>query len=419
MPCNFNLRRLAAKVKEGIRAAGGTPMEFNTIAVSDGITMGTEGMKASLISREVIADSIELVARGHSFDAMVVLVGCDKTIPGAVMALARLDIPGLVLYGGSIMPGPFEGRDVTILDVFEAVGAHAAGKITDDELRALEDFACPGAGACGGQYTANTMAMAMEFMGMSPLGSASVPAMNRQEGRGRLPVRRAGHGAARARRPPRDIITRESIENAIAAVVRHRAARPTPCCTCWPSPARPASTLDIDDFDRISERTPLLADLKPGGQYVAADLYRAGGIRLVAQRLLEARLLHADCHDGHRPHHRRGGPRRASRRPASEVIRPVTDPIKPTGGLVILKGNLAPEGCVVKVAGLRAHAATAAQRASSTAKRTRWPPCSRRQIRPATSSSSATRGRGVGRACARCSASPAPSSARGWAKPSR
>ena len=348
-PCNFHLRRLAAKVKEGIRAAGGTPMEFNTVSISDGITMGTEGMKASLISREVIADSIELVARGNQFDAVVALSGCDKTIPGTIMALARLDVPGLMLYGGSIAAGRFQGKDVTIQDVFEAVGAHGAGRMTAEDLKALEDVACPGAGACGGQFTANTMATAGEFLGISPMGSASVPAMDPAKDQvameaGRLIMEMVAEG-----RRARDVISRESIENAIASVAATGGS--TNAVLHLLAIANEAGVeLSIDDFDRISAMTPLIADLKPGGRFVAADLYLAGGIQLVAQRLLEAGRLHAEAMTvtgrtiGEEA-------RKARETPGQKVVRPAGDPIKPNGGLVILKGNLAPEGCVVKIAG--------------------------------------------------------------------
>ncbi len=349
MPCNYHLRRLAAKVKEGIRAAGGTPIEFNTVAVSDGIAMGTEGMKASLISREVIADSIELVARGHLLDALVTISGCDKTIPGAVMALARLDIPSLMLYGGSIMPGRFQGHDVTIQDVFEAVGAHAAGKMSAAELQALEGVACPGPGACGGQFTANTMATAFEFLGISPMGSASVPAMDPRKDDTAFEAGRLVMDVLRRDLRPRRIITRGALENAVAAVAATGGS--TNGVLHLLAVAREAGVpLAIDDFDRISSRTPLLADLKPGGRFMATDLYRAGGIALVAKRLLEAGLLQA----GEMTVTGRTIGEEASRAvetPGQVVVRPLSDPIKPTGGLVILKGNLAPEGCVVKVAG--------------------------------------------------------------------
>jgi len=348
-PCNYHLKDLAAAVKAGIREAGGTPLEFNTVSISDGITMGTAGMKASLVSREVIADSIELVARGNLFDGLVVLVGCDKTIPGAVMALARLDIPGTVLYGGSIAPGSWEGRDVTIQDVFEAVGAHAAGRLDNGRLKDLEDHACPGAGACGGQFTANTMAAVCEFLGIAAMGSGSVPAVD--------PVRRdvcARVGrlvmdlVARDLRPSR-ILTRPALENAIAGVMATGGS--TNAVLHLLAIAREAGVpLTIDDFNPINDRIPLIADLKPGGRYVANDLYRAGGIALVARRLLEGGLLHGDALT---VTGRAIGEEAAAavETPGQDVVRPLATPIKPTGGLVILKGNLAPEGCVVKVAG--------------------------------------------------------------------
>ena len=348
-PCNYHLRDLAVQVKAGIRAAGGTPMEFNTVSISDGVTMGSEGMKASLVSREVVADSIELVARGNLFDGLVVLVGCDKTIPGGVMALVRLDVPGLVLYGGSIAPGRWEGRDVTIQDVFEAVGAHAAGALTDARLAALEDAACPGPGACGGQFTANTMSTACELLGVSPMRANGVPAMSEEKAGA---ARRAGAivmDVVRADLRPRRIVTREAMENAIAAVAATGGS--TNAVLHLLAIAREAGVpLEIDDFDRISARTPLLADLKPGGRFVATDLHRAGGIGLVARRLQEAGLLHDDALTV--TGETIGAAARAAAETAGqEVVRPVSDPITPAGGLVILKGNLAPEGCVVKVAG--------------------------------------------------------------------
>lgn len=349
MPCNFHLRRLAEKVKAGIRAAGGTPIEYNTIAVSDGISMGTEGMKASLISREVIADSIELVARGHLFDAVVALSGCDKTIPGTVMALARLNLPSLMLYGGSIMPGRFQGHDVTIQDVFEAVGKHAAGKMTDAELHDLEDHACPGAGACGGQFTANTMAIAFEFLGISPMGCNGVPAMDPRKDEVAFRCGQMVMDLLRSDLRPRRIITRKSLENAIASVATTGGS--TNAVLHLLAVAREADVrLTIDDFDKINRKVPLLADLKPGGRFVAADLYAAGGTTLVAKRLLAAGILHADqpTVTG-----RAIGEEatQAQETAGQQVVRPLSHPIKPTGGLVILKGNLAPEGCVVKVAG--------------------------------------------------------------------
>jgi len=349
MPCNFNNRVLASKVKEGIRAAGGTPMELNTIAISDGITMGTAGMRASLVSRELIADSIELVASAHHFDALVTISGCDKTIPGTVMALARLNIPGLMLYGGSIRPGHWHGEEVTIQQVFEAVGQYAAGKLSEDELHQLEEVASPGAGACGGQFTANTMAMAFEVLGISPAGSAMVPA---EDGRKLEVAKQAGElvmDVLKAGRRPSEIITRPALENAVAAVatsggstngVLHLLAVATEM----------GVPLSIDEFDAISEGTPLLCDLQPGGKYAATHLYEAGGVPLVLKRLSEAGILnreaitvtgrsigeHAD---------------EASETPGQPVVHALSDPIKPTGGFAILRGNVAPDGCVVKLAG--------------------------------------------------------------------
>ncbi|UVT17781.1 MAG: dihydroxy-acid dehydratase [Nitrospira sp.] len=349
MPCNFHLRRLSERVKAGIRAAGGTPIEYNTIAVSDGISMGTEGMKASLISREVIADSIELVARGHLFDAVVALSGCDKTIPGTVMALARLNLPSIMLYGGSIMPGRFQGHDVTIQDVFEAVGKHASGKMSDAELKDLEDHACPGPGACGGQFTANTMAIAFEFLGISPMGRNGVPAMDDRKDDVAFECGKMVMDLIKQDLRPRQIITRKSLENAIAAVATTGGS--TNAVLHLLAIARESGIkLSIDDFDKINRKVPLLADLKPGGRFAAADLYAAGGTILVAKRLLDAGLLHKSQPTvtgrtiGEEASH-------ARETPGQQVLRPLSDPIKPTGGLVILKGNLAPEGCVVKVAG--------------------------------------------------------------------
>ena len=349
MPCNFHLRRLSERVKAGIRAAGGTPIEYNTIAVSDGISMGTEGMKASLISREVIADSIELVARGHLFDGVVALSGCDKTIPGTVMALARLNLPSVMLYGGSIMPGQFQGHDVTIQDVFEAVGKHASGMMTDAELKDLEDHACPGPGACGGQFTANTMAIAFEFLGISPMGRNGVPAMDQRKDDVAFDCGRMVMDLLKRDLRPRQIITRKSLENAIAAVATTGGS--TNAVLHLLAIAREAGiTLSLDDFDKINRKVPLLADLKPGGRFVASDLYAAGGTTLVAKRLLDAGMLHA------------GQPtvtgrtigeeaKDAKETSGQQVLRPLSTPIKKTGGLVILRGNLAPDGCVVKVAG--------------------------------------------------------------------
>src|ERR687898_1594274 len=349
MPCNFHLRGLAERVKDGVRAAGGTPLEFNTIAISDGITMGTEGMKTSLISREVIADSIELTARGYQFDALVLMSGCDKTIPGAVMAMARLDVPAVMLYGGSIMPGRWRGKDVTIQDVFEGVGAHAAGNMSDEDLHELEGCASPGAGACGGQYTANTMACAFEAMGVSPMGSAMVPAMDGSKGEVAEEVGALAMEALEADRRPSQIITPESIRNGIAAACMSGGS--TNVVLHMLAVAREAGVeLDIDDFDRISERTPLLADLKPSGRFVATDLYRAGGVGLLAKRLAEAGGLNGDALTvtGHTVGEEAAEVEEAD---GQEVVRSVDDPLKPTGGLAILRGNLAPDGCVVKLAG--------------------------------------------------------------------
>jgi len=349
MPCNFHLRGLAEKVKEGVREAGGTPMEFNTIAVSDGITMGTEGMRASLVSREVIADSIELVARGYMFDAVVALSGCDKTIPGCVMGLARLDVPSIMLYGGSIAPGTFKGRQVTIQEVFEGVGAYAAGRMSAEELHELEDVASPGAGACGGQYTANTMSTAFEMLGISAMGTSMVPAEDGKKGKASVAVGKLVMDLLERDVRPSAIITRESLENAIACVaatggstngvlhllaVAHEAGVP----------------LTIDDFDEIAARTPLLADLKPGGRFVAPDMFRAGGVAVVANRLKEAGLLNADAPTvtGRTIGEEADAAEEAD---GQEVIRPLTDAIKPNGGFAILRGNLSPDGCVVKLAG--------------------------------------------------------------------
>jgi len=348
-PCNFHLRDLAASVKEGIRAAGGTPMEFNTVSISDGITMGTDGMRASLISREVIADSIELVARGNAFDGVVALCGCDKTIPGTAMALARLNVPGLLLYGGSIAPGRFHDVDVTIQDVFEAVGAHAAGRLSDTDLLTIEDHACPGAGACGGQFTANTMATAIEFLGLAPMGSGGVAATDPAKA---AVARRVGElvmDLVQRDVRPAALLTPQAFENAIAAVVCTGGS--TNAVLHLLALAREVGVpLEIDDFDRISRTVPLLADLKPGGRFVAIDLQNAGGIRLVASRLAEAGLLHAgEATVSGRTIGEEAGD--ASETPGQQVVRPLADPIKPTGGLVILKGNLAPLGCVLKVAG--------------------------------------------------------------------
>jgi dihydroxy-acid dehydratase len=349
MPCNFHLRDLAEAVKEGVREAGGTPMEFNTIAISDGITMGTEGMKTSLVSREVIADSIELTVRGYQFDAVVALSGCDKTIPGSVMALTRLDVPAVMLYGGSIAPGRWRGADVTIQDVFEAIGAHAAGDLSDAELAELEGCASPGAGACGGQFTANTMACAFEAMGISPMGSAMVPAMDGQKrdtarGAGRLVLQALADDLR-----PSKVISRESLENAIACVCASGGS--TNGVLHLLAIAREAGIeLEIDDFEHISRRTPLLADLKPSGRFVATDLYKAGGVGVIVKRLAEAGVLHrgALTVTGRTV----GEEADASEEtPGQVVVRPLSEPLKPEGGFAVLRGNLAPEGCVVKLAG--------------------------------------------------------------------
>jgi dihydroxy-acid dehydratase len=348
-PCNYHLRELAEHVKAGVRAAGGTPLEFNTVSISDGITMGTEGMRTSLVSREVIADSIELVSRGNLFDALIVLVGCDKTIPGGVMSLARLNIPGLILYGGSIAPGRFEGHDVTVQDVYEAIGKHARGGITDAQLKSLESAACPGAGACGGQFTANTMALVCEFLGIAPMGLSSVPATNAAKGN-------SGHRAGelvmdllRRDITPSKIITKSAIENAIAGVAATGGS--TNSVLHLLAIANEAKIpLSIDDFDRISSRVPILADMKPGGRFVATDLYAAGGTALVAKRMLDAKLLQGDSLTvtGRTLGEEAAAAKEA---PNQQVVRTAAAPIKPTGGLVILKGNLAAEGCVIKVAG--------------------------------------------------------------------
>ncbi|MEZ5351978.1 MAG: dihydroxy-acid dehydratase [Bryobacteraceae bacterium] len=350
MPCNYRLRELAELVKEGVRAAGGTPMEFNTVAISDGITMGTEGMKASLISRDLIADSMELVARGHMFDGIIALTACDKTNPGAAMALLRLNVPGLVLYGGSIYPGKFEGRDVTIQDVYEAIGAHSAGRMTDAQLKDIEDHACPGAGACGGQFTANTMATILEMIGLCPMGMAAVP----QPDAKKLDVaREAGRiivEAVRKDLKPRDICTRKAFENAIASVAASGGS--TNAVLHLLAMAHDAGVeLSIDEFNAICERTPLLCDLKPAGRYTAVDVDRAGGITVIAKRLVEGgfidkdqititgRTIGAEAAD-------------AKETPGQDVIRPLSNPIKASGGLVVLKGSLAPEGCVIKTTGI-------------------------------------------------------------------
>lgn len=345
-PCNYHLRTLAEHVKAGIRAAGGTPLEFNTVSISDGITMGAEGMRTSLISREVIADSIELVARGNHLDGLVCLSGCDKTNPGVVMALARLNLPGLVLYGGSIDPGRYDNRDVTIQDVFEAVGAQAAGKITLQQLKDLEDAACPGAGSCGGQFTANTMATVMEFLGISPMGLNSITATDPKKADA---AKRCGElvlDLVKQQRKPRDILTKQALENAIVGVAATGGS--TNAVLHLLAIAHEAEVkLDIDEFHHLSMKTPLLTDMKPGGRFVAADLHRAGGIALVAQRLAEAKLLHTNCLTV--TSRTIGDEAKAAREtPGQEVVASVAKPFKSTGGLAILHGNLASEGCVVK-----------------------------------------------------------------------
>jgi len=349
MPCNYNLHELAKQVKEGIRAAGGTPMEYNTIAISDGVTMGTEGMKTSLISREVIADSIELVARGHMFDGIVALVACDKTIPGAAMALLRLNVPGVVMYGGSILPGKHKGRDISIQDVFEAVGANARGRMSDEDLRDIEDHACPGAGACGGQFTANTMATVMELIGLSPMGTAAVPQVDaRKQDVARL-CGRVIMDAVRKNLRPRDICTRAAFANAIAGVAA--TAGSTNAVLHLLAMAREAEVpLSIDDFEPILARTPVFVDLKPSGRFMAADVDQAGGISVIAQRLVEGKFI-----DGSaltvtgRTFAQEAA--EAKETPGQEVIRPLNRTLKPRGGIAILRGNLAPEGCVIKLSG--------------------------------------------------------------------
>ena len=350
MPCNFKLRDLAEDVARGIREAGGTPMEYNTIAISDGITMGTEGMKASLVSREIIADSIELVARGHMFDGIVALVACDKTIPGAMMALLRLNIPGLILYGGSIMPGHYKGRDLTIQDVYEALGANVAGKMSDEEFLAIENSACPGAGACGGQFTANTMATVLECIGLSPMGTASVPQVDQRKHDVAARCGRIVLDLVKSELRPHDIVTRKAIDNAIASVATTGGS--TNAVLHLLAVAREAGIpLGIDDFQTISERTPLLVDLKPAGRFVAVDVDKAGGIPVIAQRMVQGgyadgsamtvtgRTFAAEA-------------AQAKETAGQEVIRPLSNPIKKSGGLVILRGSLAPEGCVIKVTGI-------------------------------------------------------------------
>jgi dihydroxy-acid dehydratase len=349
MPCNLNQRLLAGHVKQGIRSAGGTPMEFNTISVSDGVTMGTAGMRASLVSREVIADSIELVARGHLLDGLVCLVGCDKTIPAAVMALARLDLPGLILYGGTIAPGRYRDRDVTLQDVFEAVGAHAAGTMTAEEVHALESVACPGAGACGGQFTANTMATTLDFLGVSVRGLTDIPANDPEKTKAAFAVGERVMDLVREDIRPSHVMTREALENAIASVAATGGS--TNGVLHLLSIAHELGIdLTIDDFDTIAARTPIVVDIKPGGRFVANDLYRAGGTPLVARELVRGGLVHPDARgvDGRSLAEVAAA---ATETPGQEVVVPFEKPLKPTGGIAILRGNLAPEGCVVKLAG--------------------------------------------------------------------
>jgi dihydroxy-acid dehydratase len=349
MPCNYNLRELAVKVKEGIRAAGGTPMEFNTIAISDGVTMGTEGMKTSLVSREVIADSIELLVRGHMFDGIVALVACDKTIPGAAMALLRTNVPGLVLYGGSILPGKHKGRDISIGDVFEAVGANAAGRITDAELLDIEDHACPGAGACGGQFTANTMATVMELIGLCPMGMAAVPQVDKRKDDVCYRCGQIIMDAVRNNLRPRDICTRAAFDNAIASVAATGGS--TNAVLHLLAMAREAELpLSIDDFNAVCARTPIFVDLKPGGRFMAADVDKAGGIGVIAQRLVEGHLVDGSAVTvtGRTLAQEAADARET---PGQEVILPLNKALKPRGGIAILRGSLAPEGCVIKLAG--------------------------------------------------------------------
>jgi dihydroxy-acid dehydratase len=349
MPCNYNLRELAVKVKEGIRAAGGTPMEFNTIAISDGVTMGTEGMKTSLVSREVIADSIELLVRGHMFDGVVALVACDKTIPGAAMALLRTNVPGLVLYGGSILPGKYKGHDISIGDVFEAVGANAAGRITDAELLDIEDHACPGAGACGGQFTANTMATVLELIGLCPMGMAAVPQVDKRKDEVARGCGQIIMNAVRNNLRPRDICTRAAFENAIASVAATGGS--TNAVLHLLAMAREAEVpLSIDDFDAVCARTPIFVDLKPAGRFMAADVDKAGGIGVIAKRLLEGKFIDGSAITvtGRTLAEEAADARET---PGQEVILPLDKALKPRGGIAILRGSLAPEGCVIKLAG--------------------------------------------------------------------
>ena len=349
MPCNLNQRLLAGYVKQGIRRAGGMPVEFNTVSVSDGVTMGTVGMRASLVSREVIADSIELVARGHLFDGLVCIVGCDKTIPAAVMALARLDLPGLVLYGDSIAAGRYRGKDVTIQDVFEAVGSHAAGTMTDGEVHALESVACPGVGACGGQFTANTMATVLDFLGVSAPGLNEVPATHPGKPEAAVKAGELAMKLVEADTRPSQILTREAFENAISAVAATGGST-NGVLHLLAIAAEAGVELTIDDFDTISARTPIVADIKPGGRYVATDLFRAGGVALVARELVRAGVVNEDA-TGVDGRTLRQVAESAHERPGQDVVVSSDAPLKPHGGLAILRGNLAPDGCVVKLAG--------------------------------------------------------------------
>lgn len=349
MPCNYNLRRLAKKVKEGIRAAGGTPMEFNTVAISDGVTMGTEGMKTSLVSREVIADSVELVGRGHMFDGIIALGACDKTLPGLAMAVARLNVPSLLLYGGTIMPGEWRGKEVTVQTVFEAIGTNAAGKMSDEDLLDLENHACPGAGACGGQFTANTMAMAMEFIGLSPIGSASAPAVDPRKEEIGMQAGEIIMGLLERDQRPKDVLTREAFNNAIAGVAASGGS--TNAVLHLLALAHEVGVdLDIDDFDEISRKTPLIGNLMPSGQYAAADLDAAGGIQLMCQRLIEGGYLNGDLIT---PSGKTLAEEAAAavETPGQDVVRTLDNPIKESGGIHVLKGNLAPDGAVVKLFG--------------------------------------------------------------------
>ena len=349
MPCNLNQRDLAVHVKRGIRDAGGTPMEFNTIAVSDGVSMGTSGMRASLVSREVIADSIELVTRGHLFDGLVQLCACDKTNPGTAMAIGRLDIPAVAFYTGSIAPGLYRQREVSIGDVYEGIGAHAAGKLSDADLHELESTACPGAGACGGQFTANTMSMILDFLGLSPVGANGIPAMHRTKEEAAYEIGRLSVELVREGRTPRSYVTKESFENAVAAVAASGGS--TNAVLHLVAIARDFDIdFTIDDFERVSARTPIVADMKPWGRWHASDMFAAGGVGLVARELLRAGLLHGDarCVDGRTLSEVADA---AVEQEGQQVVVPIETPLKARGGVAVLYGNLAPEGCAVKLAG--------------------------------------------------------------------